>query len=167
MTPIRRLIPVAVTALGLLTACSGDLTSPFSNDNLTTSAVAPPPAPIVNPSCVALNSRIDSLRREGVADRAAQAATGKTATVQIQRSSLAKLAELDKANAEFQAKCSALGPRTASLGSSAPANVAAGSAPVPLTPPPLASTASPAAAVAAPRPRVVQETQRTGLESTD
>lgn len=166
MTPLGRLIPASLIAVGLLSACSGDMSQLFSQNPLTTAALSPPqqaaaPAPIVSPTCVALNSRIDSLRREGVADRAAQAASGKTATVQVKRSSLAKLDELDRANAEFQAKCSALGPRTASVNSAPFAT--AGSVPVPLTPPAISPTAS-ATVATAPAPRRVQEPARTGLE---
>lgn len=68
-------------------------------------------APKLDPTCVAIQQRIDVLRSDGVVQRAEKAAMGKGQTVQVKRASLAQLAELDKANTEFQARCSTLGPR--------------------------------------------------------
>jgi hypothetical protein len=101
---------------GLLCGCSGD--SGWFGSSLTTQSVNPPPpqvqqvqAPKVDPSCAPLAARIEALRREGVTDRIEKASVGKTANVSVKRASLAQVAELDKANAEFQARCSTLGPR--------------------------------------------------------
>lgn len=122
MASLPRLLPVSLLAVGFLGGCSGDMSNMFANNGMTTAAVD---KPAVDPTCVALNSKIDGLRKEGVSDRAAQAASsGKTSTVQVKRASLAQLAELDKANAEFQAKCSTLGPRAATA-AAAPAPAAA------------------------------------------
>jgi uncharacterized protein YccT (UPF0319 family) len=65
----------------------------------------------VDPACASLSARIDALRKEGAAERIEKASVGKTANVSVKRASLAQVAELDKANAEFQARCSTLGPR--------------------------------------------------------
>jgi hypothetical protein len=117
----------SVALVGLLGGCASDGSAPFGG--LTTSSIEQPQtAARVDPACVALNSKIDALRRDGVASRAAEAAAkGKSTTVPVKRASLAQLAELDSANAEFQAQCSTLGPRaaTAPIPAPPPATVAA------------------------------------------
>lgn len=122
--------PAALLVL-LLTGCASDGSSPFGGATGSTTTAAAPLA--ANPACASLTARIDALRKDGVTERAAQAAaTGKTSTVSVKRASLANLAELDKANAEFQAKCSTLGPRpvqAAAPAASAPTTAAASSAP--------------------------------------
>ena len=101
---------LALGAIALLGGCAADTAG------ITTSAVDPKLAPVataskVDPACVSLMSQIDGLRKEGVSERVEKAASkGKTATVAVKRTSLAKMAELDKANAEFQAKCSTISP---------------------------------------------------------
>lgn len=62
----------------------------------------------IDPACVSLMARIDELRKEGTPERLAKVATGKTKTASVKRESLARMAELDKANGEFQQKCSTL-----------------------------------------------------------
>lgn len=62
-------------------------------------------APIVDPACLALENRIALLRSEGTVGRVEQAATGKSKTVVIKRAALGKVAELNQANAEYQARC--------------------------------------------------------------
>jgi len=82
-------------------------------DAITTASVpqqARAQAPKVDPVCVALAAQIDGLRKEGTVGRVEQAASGKTKTVSIKRASLAKIAEFNAANAEFQAKCSTISP---------------------------------------------------------
>lgn len=74
-----------------------------------------PAKPAVDPMCASLAQRIDALRKDGVVERVESAAKGKGTTVSVKRSSLSQIAELEKANADFQAKCSTL-PRTASIG---------------------------------------------------
>jgi hypothetical protein len=125
-------IMFALTCSALLGACASDGGSLFGANE--TASVAP--APKVDPACVALNSRIDALRREGVTDRMQKAAAGKGATVSVKRESLAKAAELDRANAEFQAKCSTITPRP----QSAQAAPAAAAASAPAAGPPAAAT---------------------------
>lgn len=66
--------------------------------------------PRVDTACAPLAQKIDELRREGSVDRVEQAAAGKGATVQVKRESLVKVAELNKAHAEFQSKCSTFRP---------------------------------------------------------
>ena len=106
-------------ALGatLLAGCSSDggiLGTSLTTQSIGTNAGATPvvaAAPKVDPACYSLSQRIDMLRKEGVTDRLEKASVGKTSTVAVKRASLAQEAELDKANAEFQAKCSAFGPK--------------------------------------------------------
>lgn len=95
-----------------LGACSSNGTP-----SLATASVAPQSsvtAAKVDPACATLASQIDTLKADGIADRVEKASTGKTANVQVKRASLAKQAELNKANAEFQARCSVQGIRTQS-----------------------------------------------------
>jgi hypothetical protein len=122
------IIGIALTA-GLLSACSSDNT--LLGSALTTSSVDPatPAKPSstakIDPACVQLATHIDALRKEGVVERVEQASTGSGKTVQVKRESLAKMAELQKANADFQSKCSTVpmaAPQSASA--AAPAQTA-------------------------------------------
>ena len=97
-----------VMATSLLGACSSNPTLFGTEPPVTTQSVATRPQ--VDPACVALNSKIESLRHEGAADRVAKAASGKSATVNVKRTSLAKVAELDATNKEFQNRCSTIQP---------------------------------------------------------
>lgn len=110
--PTRKIgfLAVALTA-GLVGACAND--GSLMGSSLTTSSVdaaqqakAAPVQPKIDPACIQLAAQIDTLRKEGVVERISQAAEGKSTSVQVKRASLAKMTELDKANAEFQAKCS-------------------------------------------------------------
>lgn len=106
-------------ALGvtLLAGCSSDggllgssLTTQSIGTNPSGTAVAA--APKVDPACYSLQQKIDTLRKDGLTERLEKAASGgKSTNVSVKRTSLAQAAELDKANAEFQAKCSTFGPR--------------------------------------------------------
>jgi hypothetical protein len=78
------------------------------NNLLTTASVAPEKvagAPKIDPACIALSNQIDTLRKDGAVERLEKASAGKSASVQVKRASLAKQAELNKANADFQTKC--------------------------------------------------------------
>ena len=113
MTNIFKLTAAALSALSLAACADG------STGMLSTASLGPPTpvaaaAPQPDAACVALTARIDTLRREGVVERVEKASAGKTKTVTVKRESLAKITELDKANAEFQAKC-ALPLTTASV----------------------------------------------------
>jgi hypothetical protein len=121
-----------VLGTGLLAGCAGN-SSILGGSTVTTSSVAPAVAavvapaamtPKVDPACVALTAQIDTLRKDGVTERIEKVSAGKTKTVNVKRVSLAKMTELDKANAEFQAKCSTLTPKSAQSAAIAPAAVA-------------------------------------------
>jgi hypothetical protein len=107
---------IAAVGTALLAGCSSDggilgtsLTTQSIGTNASATTVAA--APKIDPACYTLSQRIDTLRKDGLTERLEKASAGKSQTVQIKRASLAQAAELDKANAEFQAKCSAFGPR--------------------------------------------------------
>jgi hypothetical protein len=91
--------------------------NPFGDAFTTQSLQTQPPpatvaaAPKIDPACYGLQQRIDMLRKDGVTERIEKASVGKSSTVPVKRASLAQAAELDKANAEFQARCSTLGVR--------------------------------------------------------
>jgi hypothetical protein len=99
-----------ISGVSLLAACSSDgslLPSSLTTSSLSTSATqTASTTPRVDPACAGLAQRIEALRRDGVIDRAEKASVGKTTTVAVKRASLAQIAELDKANAEFQSRCS-------------------------------------------------------------
>lgn len=112
-----------ILCIGTLTACSN--TGGLTGTSLTTSSIDSQQMakkPAVDPACVTLVSKIDSLRKDGITDRVAKAGTGKSKTVSVYRTSLARMAELDRANADYQQRCGTLKPATASL-TTAPAPV--------------------------------------------
>ena len=91
-----------------------------SSDNaLTTSSVTQTKAAKFDPACVTLTAKIDGLRQEGTMDRLAKVANGKSNSTRVKRSALAKAAELDRANASFQAKCSTFKPAASSSATTA------------------------------------------------
>ena len=77
--------------------------------NLSTASVASDKTamaqPKVDPACVSLANQIDTLRKDGTVEKLEKASTGKTANVQVKRAALAKQAELNRANADFQTRC--------------------------------------------------------------
>jgi hypothetical protein len=139
------LLSLTIGAAVSLGACSDSLLG----GGPTTAAL--PEKPKVDPACVTLASQIDTLRKDGVAERLEQAAKGKGETVSVKRASLTKIAELNKANAEFQAKCGTVAPTTART---MPAPAVAPTTPAAATPKAVSSTpphvAKTAAAVPAP-----------------
>lgn len=114
---------IAIAAVGALTVagCADGSTGLLSTASIGT-APGTTVAAKADPACVALNSRINALRQDGVAERVEKASTGSGKSVSIKRESLAKMTELDKANAEFQAKCAL--PLPASAAATAPAPTA-------------------------------------------
>ena len=134
----------AALALGLasvaLAGCAGDGgDSFFTTGALGTQAAAPEPK--VDPACVSLASRIETLRKEGVADKIEKAAAKK---YKMTQADLTKADQLTKANADFQFRCSTIMPRTAATSPLPPPLPASGPAPAP--------KASPKAANAPPAP---------------
>jgi mRNA-degrading endonuclease toxin of MazEF toxin-antitoxin module len=102
-----RIIPATAAAI-LLAACASDGGSGglFSTASVVPPAIEAPAAKAkVDPQCVTLASQIDTLRKEGTIERLEKVAAGKGDKVQVKRTAIAKQAELNKANAEFQVKC--------------------------------------------------------------
>ena len=134
---------VLVLAGLLLAGCAADGSNNlFTTGALGTAETAAASEPKVDPACVSLVSRIEGLRKEGVADKIEKAAVKK---YKMTNADLAKADQLTKANAEFQLRCSTITPRPMSAQySSTPPST-------PATPPPAAKKSAPkAAAINAP-----------------
>ncbi len=150
---------------------AGALGAGCANDgNLSTAGISPEKtaaqqAAKIDPVCVSLASQIDTLRKEGAVERLEKAAAGKGSSVQVKRTSLAKQAELNKANADFQMKC---GPKIppAQSAQTAPAAPAATTAAAAQVAPIAAPSAQGAAAVtgAAAQP-AAQATAKTAVKA--
>ncbi len=152
-------VPALILAGSItLAGCSGGLDAfGGGSSDVTTSAIAQAQAPKVDPACGNLAVEIDALRREGVADKVERAAARKYT---MKSADLVKANQLNKANSEFQAKCSTL-PRAAATpelpaaGAVAKAAVPAAKAVVPAA----KAAAARTSAVAPPRPATVVSTQ--------
>jgi len=106
---IRASSMALVLAGAALAGCAGD----GSNNIFTTGALgtsptaAAAPEPRVDPACVTLASRIETLRREGIADKIEKAAAKK---YKMTHADLAKADQLTKVSADFQLRCSTITP---------------------------------------------------------
>ena len=129
MASVIRAASAALVLAGVtLAGCAGDGSDNlFTTGALGTQQTAAAPEPKVDPVCVTLVSRIEGLRKEGVADKIEKAAIKK---YKMTKTDLAKADQLTKANAEFQLRCSTIMPKptTAQL-SSTPVETAATAAP--------------------------------------
>jgi phage-related tail fiber protein len=133
MDKMTTIVVCAAFGATLLTGCSSN--SGLFGNSLTTQSIgmastapAAAPTPVaskVDPACYSLAQRIEMMRKDGVTERMEKASVGKSTTVAVKRASLAQAAELDKANADFQARCSTLGPRP--IQAAAPATITTGS----------------------------------------
>lgn len=144
MRPFSFALSVAVLASVALAGCAGDGTSTLLTTNSVPETTAPKKVSAADAACIALREKIGALRADGTVERVEKAGQGKTRSVTVKRASLQKVAELNQANAEFQAKCSKLPVQAAAPRAAAPKKVAA------VTP-----TAAPAKATpvgAAPKP---------------
>jgi hypothetical protein len=143
-----RLVPLIAAAV-LLGACASD-----SPGLLPTASVTAPeePAPKretrVSAECISLGNQIQALRSEGSIDRLEKVAAGKGDAVQVKRSALAKQAELNKVNAEFQAKCGPRLPATTTAAAAPASTPAAAAKAVTKTPVASGVTVAPSAAKA-------------------
>ncbi len=110
---VRSLMISSLAAGSALLAGCADTASMFGNSaNLTTSSVAPTAAAKADPVCSSLTSQIDGLRKEGVADKIEKASLKK---YKMTTAELVKADQLNKANADFQNKCSTYKPTTAAV----------------------------------------------------
>lgn len=111
------ILTLAACGTLLLAGCSSSSGGLFGSNPLTTQSIPATTSntvaatPKVDPACYSIAQRIETLRRDGLTERLEKAAAGKSTNVSVKRTSLQQAAELDKANAEFQAKCSAFGQR--------------------------------------------------------
>jgi hypothetical protein len=131
---------VLVLAGLLLAGCAAD-GSPnfFTTGALGTSETTAAAEPKVDPACVSLVSRIEALRKEGVAEKIEKAAAKK---YKMTSADLAKADQLTKANADFQLRCSTIMPKPMQAQVSSSPSAVAVAAP----PPPAAKARTPKAA---------------------
>src|SRR5262245_58029248 len=94
-----------VGVAGVLAGCAGEGGDLFTTGALGTSAEAK-----LDPMCVSLASRIEALRKEGIAEKIEKAAAKK---YKMTQSDLNKADQLTKANADFQLRCSTVMPKSA------------------------------------------------------
>ena len=110
---VRSIIISALVAGSALLAGCADNNSLFGNSaNLTTASVTPTAAPKVDPACATLTAQIDTLRKEGIAEKVEKASLKK---YKMTTAELVKADQLNKSNADFQTKCTAYKPTVASL----------------------------------------------------
>lgn len=110
MSSIVRATSALALAGLLLTGCAGEGGSFFTTGTLGSNNAEAPVAknePKVDPGCVALVSRIETLRKEGIAEKIERAAAKK---YKMTAADLAKADQLTKANNEFQVRCSTIAP---------------------------------------------------------
>jgi hypothetical protein len=117
---LRRPILLAALAMTAFAGgCANDSPSFFTTGSLSEPVAVTKVA--LDPACVTLASQIDGLRKEGTVERLEKAADGKTSTVSVQRASLTKQAQLNKANAEFISKCGPALPKSTVAAATLPA----------------------------------------------
>jgi hypothetical protein len=107
MASVIRAYSALVLAGVMLAGCAGDNENIFTTGALG-SQTAAAPEPKVDPVCVTLISRIETLRREGIAEKIEKAAAKK---YKMTNSDLVKADQLTKANADFQVRCSTITPK--------------------------------------------------------
>jgi PBP1b-binding outer membrane lipoprotein LpoB len=125
------ILPVALAA-ALLGGCASDGSGLFSTSSVAapepvSAVTATPDTPTrtatrIDPACAQLAAQIDGLKKDGTIERLEKISAGKSTSVQVKRSAILKQAELNRANADFQAKCGPTGLRAAVV---APAPAAA------------------------------------------
>lgn len=125
MPTINRASWWALAFAGLaLAGCAGEGGESIFTGSLTSTDTPPPKTAEakIDPQCVTLVARIETLRREGIADKVEKAAAKR---YKMTQSDLGKVDQLTKANAEFQTRCSTVAPTTAQPGGASPPPAAA------------------------------------------
>jgi hypothetical protein len=107
---------IGATLLGGCSGGLGDMFGSSSSAGLTSTASIPEVAK-ADPACATLVSQIDGLKKEGVADKVEKAAAKKYKMSSVD---LVKADQLNKANGDFQAKCS-VGPKPSQTAMATPA----------------------------------------------
>jgi hypothetical protein len=108
MASLMHATSLAVTAslALLLGGCANDGSSTFGSSMFgATTTASIPEKPRTDPACFSLTSQIDALKKEGIAEKVEKAAAKK---YKMTAADLTKAAQLNRSNAEFQAKCSTL-----------------------------------------------------------
>ena len=127
VTALRAASAVLLLASTVLAGCAGDGSDGglFTTGALGEQKSAAVEPVKVDPACIALTSRIEGLRRDGIADKIEKAAAKK---YKMTQADINKADQLTKANAEFQARCSQLSPKptTAQIGTPALAKTKSG-----------------------------------------
>jgi hypothetical protein len=114
-----------------LAGCAGEGGESIFTGSLATAEQPPPRAEAkIDPVCVTLVARIDTLRREGIPDKIEKAAVKR---YKMTQADLGKLDQLTKANADFQMRCSTVAPTTAQPGAAPPPKAPAAAKKVSLT----------------------------------
>ena len=158
-----RSAPTAAFVIALMAAgCSNDGT--LTGGGLNTSSIDQTAKS--DPACLTLAAQIEALNRDGTVDKVSKAAAKK---YKLKTEDLAKADELNKANTEFQTKCSAYPPRPVVATTTTPAMTTTTTTPTPApkekkvaaakkTTPPVPSAKPPAATAAAAPPTRLQTT---------
>lgn len=113
----------AIVATLIIAGCAqdGTLTTGALNPSITGPQTADGPDAKSDPVCLTLASQIDALKKHGVAEKVSKAAAKK---YKMKAADLAKADELNKANAEFQSRCSNY-PAAADVAAATPTEPAA------------------------------------------
>jgi hypothetical protein len=123
---VRTIALSVAVGLGLAgCAADGSLSTASINGKPETKAAA------VDPACIALANQIEVLRTEGSVEGLEKASTGKGGTVKVKREALAKQTELNRAYADYQARCGVKLPQSAQM-SQVPAVAPIAAAPAPV-----------------------------------
>ena len=104
-TSSKALLLVSIMFAG----CAGDGTDGLFTTGSLSAPTTAAAAPKVDPACVTLATSIDGLRKEGIADKIEKAAAKK---YKMTAADLRKADQLTKSNADFQARCSTLPPKS-------------------------------------------------------
>jgi hypothetical protein len=120
-TMLTKLYAPAILLAGaaLLAGCAENSGVFGEGNNLTTASVVE--STKTDPACVSLASQIDTLKKEGIADKVAQAAMKK---YKMTAADLAKADQLNKTNTDFQAKCSLVKPTPVTQAAASPSSAA-------------------------------------------
>ncbi len=111
--------PTAAIFIALIAAgCANDGTLSGLNTSSIDQPGAATQAAKSDPACLTLTAQIEALNRDGTADKVSKAAAKK---YKLKTEDLAKADELNKANTEFQTKCSPYPPRPVVAATTTPA----------------------------------------------
>ena len=102
-------------------ANDGSLSTALNTGSVNPQAAATPASKSQEALCLTLASQIEALNTEGIPDKVSKAAAKK---YKLKSTDLTKADELNKANTEFQGKCSSYPPRVAAAAPAEPATAA-------------------------------------------